>query len=76
MRSIALQPTPAIRVPRRFIDVDGNPTEVVTTGRYDPYVGIRATSIAKAMLACALMDHAQRHRAQCADVSTGTPKLR
>jgi chorismate synthase len=76
MRSIALTPTPAIRAPRCFIDVDGNPTEVVTTGRHDPYVGIRTTSIDEAMLACALMDHAQRHQAQCADVSTGTPKLR
>jgi chorismate synthase len=41
---------------------------VQTTGRHDPCVGIRATPIAEAMLACVLMDHALRHRAQCADV--------
>jgi chorismate synthase len=73
--SIALKPTSSIRVPRRSIDVDGNPTEVVTTGRHDPCVGIRATPIAEAMLACVLMDHALRHRAQCADVRTATPRL-
>ena len=73
--SIALKPTSSIRVPRRSIDVEGNPTEVITTGRHDPCVGIRATPIAEAMLACVLMDHALRHRAQCADVRTATPRL-
>ena len=66
--SIALKPTSSIRVPRRSIDRKGEPTTVQTTGRHDPCVGIRATPIAEAMLACVLMDHALRHRAQCGDV--------
>jgi chorismate synthase len=71
--SIALKPTSSIRIPRRTIDVRGNPVKVETTGRHDPCVGIRATPIAEAMLACVLMDHALRHRAQCGDV---TPPLK
>jgi chorismate synthase len=67
--SIALKPTSSIRLPRRTIDVKGNPAKVETTGRHDPCVGIRATPIAEAMLACVLMDHALRHRAQCGDVA-------
>jgi chorismate synthase len=70
--SIALKPTSSIRVPRRTIDVAGEATDISTTGRHDPCVGIRATPIAEAMLACVLMDHALRHRAQCADVSPPT----
>jgi len=66
--SIALKPTSSIRVPRRSIDRKGEPTTVKTTGRHDPCVGIRATPVAEAMLACVLMDHALRHRAQCGDV--------
>ena len=66
--SIALKPTSSIRLPRRTIDVRGAPATVQTTGRHDPCVGIRATPIAEAMLACVLMDHALRHRAQCGDV--------
>jgi len=66
--SIALKPTSSIRLPRRTIDRQGKPTTVETTGRHDPCVGIRATPIAEAMLACVLMDHALRHRAQCGDV--------
>src|SRR5437879_11660564 len=66
--SIALKPTSSIRLPRRSIDRKGEPTTVQTTGRHDPCVGIRATPIAEAMLACVLMDHALRHRAQCGDV--------
>jgi chorismate synthase len=66
--SIALKPTSSIRLPRRSIDRQGKATTVETTGRHDPCVGIRATPIAEAMLACVLMDHALRHRAQCADV--------
>jgi len=66
--SIALKPTSSIRLPRRSIDRQGKPVTVQTTGRHDPCVGIRATPIAEAMLACVLMDHALRHRAQCADV--------
>jgi chorismate synthase len=66
--SIALKPTSSIRLPRRTIDTQGRPVTIETTGRHDPCVGIRATPIAEAMLACVLMDHALRHRAQCADV--------
>jgi chorismate synthase len=66
--SIALKPTSSIRLPRRTIDAQGKAATVATTGRHDPCVGIRATPIAEAMLACVLMDHALRHRAQCGDV--------
>jgi chorismate synthase len=66
--SIALKPTSSIRLPRRTIDTQGKAATVQTTGRHDPCVGIRATPIAEGMLACVLMDHALRHRAQCADV--------
>jgi chorismate synthase len=66
--SIALKPTSSIRLPRRTIDRSGRATTVETTGRHDPCVGIRATPIAEAMLACVLIDHALRHRAQCGDV--------
>jgi chorismate synthase len=66
--SIALKPTSSIRFPRRTIDRHGRATTIETTGRHDPCVGIRATPIAEAMLACVLMDHALRHRAQCGDV--------
>jgi chorismate synthase len=68
--SIALKPTSSIRLPRRTIDVRGNPAIIETTGRHDPCVGIRATPIAEAMLACVLADHALRHRAQCGDVTS------
>jgi chorismate synthase len=67
--SIALKPTSSIRIPRRTIDARGQPATVATTGRHDPCVGLRATPIAEAMLACVLMDHALRHRAQCGDVT-------
>ena len=67
--SIALKPTSSIRLSRRTIDTRGQATTVQTTGRHDPCVGIRATPIAEAMLACVLMDHALRHRAQCGDVT-------
>ncbi len=73
---IALKPTSSIRIPRRSINKAGEPVMVETTGRHDPCVGIRATPIAEAMLAIVLMDHALRHRAQCAEVRTPTPKLR
>lgn len=74
--SIALKPTSSIRIPRRSINTSGEPVTVQTTGRHDPCVGIRATPIAEAMLACVLIDHALRHAAQCAGVSTSTPKIR
>lgn len=66
--NIALKPTSSLHLPGRSIDINGNPIEVVTKGRHDPCVGIRATPIAEAMLALVLMDHALRHRAQNADV--------
>ena len=66
--SIALKPTSSIRLPRRSVDRGGQPATVQTLGRHDPCVGIRATPIAEALLALVLMDHALRHRAQCADV--------
>ncbi len=62
--SIALKPTSSLRLPGRSIDRHGQPVEVITTGRHDPCVGIRATPIAEAMLALVLMDHALRHRGQ------------
>ncbi len=71
--SIALKPTSSLRLPARTIDLQGRPVEVVTKGRHDPCVGIRATPIAEAMLAIVLMDHMLRHRAQNADVSSPTP---
>ena len=71
--SIALKPTSSIIIPGRTIDADGNAVEVVTTGRHDPCVGLRATPIAEAMLALVLMDHYLRHRAQNADVRSTTP---
>lgn len=66
--SIAIKPTSSILVPRDTIDTQGQPTEVITKGRHDPCVGIRATPIAEALLALVVMDHALRHRAQCGDV--------
>ena len=68
--SIAIKPTSSIITPRDSIDSAGQPAQVVTKGRHDPCVGIRATPIAEAMLALVVMDHALRHRAQCGDVKT------
>ncbi len=66
--SIAIKPTSSILTPRDSIDMAGQPTSVITKGRHDPCVGIRATPIAEALLALVVMDHALRHRAQCGDV--------
>ncbi|MDE2418720.1 MAG: chorismate synthase [Burkholderiales bacterium] len=66
--SMAIKPTSSIITPRDSIDALGQPTQVITKGRHDPCVGIRATPIAEAMLALVVMDHALRHRAQCGDV--------
>jgi chorismate synthase len=66
--SIAIKPTSSIITPRDSIDVEGNATQVITKGRHDPCVGIRATPIAEAMLALVVMDLVLRHRAQCGDV--------
>jgi chorismate synthase len=73
--SIALKPTSSIRLPGRTVNIRGEPLEVVTTGRHDPCVGIRATPIAEAMLAIVLMDHLLRHRAQNIDVHSDTPVI-
>jgi len=72
---LAIKPTSSIRLPRRSIDLSGAPVVVQTYGRHDPCVGIRATPIAEAMLALVLIDHALRHRAQCADVVSATPRI-
>ncbi len=68
LASIALKPTSSIIKPAETIDKSGEETEIVTKGRHDPCVGLRATPIAEAMLAITLMDHYLRHRAQNADV--------
>ncbi|MEZ5510845.1 MAG: chorismate synthase [Gammaproteobacteria bacterium] len=73
---IALKPTSSIRIPGKSIDVHGNPVEVVTNGRHDPCVGVRATPIAEAMVALVLMDHVLRHRGQNMDVQSGTPVIK
>jgi chorismate synthase len=73
--SIVLKPTSSIVLPGHSVNLSGEPTQVVTKGRHDPCVGIRATPIAEAMLALVLMDHALRHRAQCADVGPVTPHI-
>jgi chorismate synthase len=75
LASIALKPTSSLRLPGRSVDLQGEPCEVVTTGRHDPCVGIRATPIAEAMLAIVLMDHYLRHRAQNLDVVSPTPVI-
>ncbi|MBB3230427.1 chorismate synthase [Halomonas stenophila] len=72
---LALKPTSSITTPGRSIDVKGQPVEVVTKGRHDPCVGIRATPIAEAMMALTLMDHLLRHRGQNQDVTVTTPRL-
>jgi chorismate synthase len=73
--SIALKPTSSIRLNVESIDKQGRETQVSTTGRHDPCVGIRATPIAEAMLALTLMDHALRHRAQNLNVKSTTPNI-
>jgi chorismate synthase len=73
--NIALKPTSSLHLPGRSVDVNGEPVEVITKGRHDPCVGIRATPIAEAMLAIVLMDHMLRHRAQNADVQCATPVI-
>ncbi|HTC16530.1 MAG TPA: chorismate synthase [Steroidobacteraceae bacterium] len=72
---LTLKPTSSIQVPGASIDRAGNAVQIVTTGRHDPCVGLRATPIAEAMLAIVLMDHYLRHRAQNADVKSATPDI-
>jgi chorismate synthase len=73
--SVAFKPTSSLRLPGGTVDADGNEVEVVTTGRHDPCVGLRAPPICEAMLALVLMDHALRHRAQCGDVGPVSPRV-
>ena len=73
--SIALKPTSSLRLPGRSIDRSGEPVEVVTTGRHDPCVGLRAAPIAEAMTALVLMDHWLRHRGQNADAPSSAPEI-
>lgn len=73
--SIAIKPTSSITTPGKSIDETGAAVDMRTTGRHDPCVGIRAVPIAEAMVALVLMDHALRHRAQNADVSSATPTI-
>ncbi len=72
---IALKPTSSLTIPGKSVDVAGNPIEMITKGRHDPCVGIRATPIAEAMLAIVLLDHYLRHRAQNGDVKSTTPVI-
>ncbi len=72
---IALKPTSSLHIPGRSIDVHGNPVEVITKGRHDPCVGIRATPIAEAMMALVLMDHLLRHRGQNGGVQHNVPVI-
>lgn len=73
--SMALKPTSSLRLPGKSINLNGEPVEVVTKGRHDPCVGIRATPIAEAMLAIVLMDHILRHRGQNLNVMSPTPVI-
>ncbi|WP_108124435.1 chorismate synthase [Saccharospirillum mangrovi] len=72
---IALKPTSSITIPGRSITRQGEATEMITKGRHDPCVGIRAVPIAEAMLALVLMDHWLRHRAQNAEVTPPIPPI-
>lgn len=73
--SIALKPTSSLRLPGQTVNREGQPVEVVTQGRHDPCVGIRATPIAEAMMAIVVMDHVLRNRGQNMDVSSGLTDL-
>ncbi|PJK07550.1 chorismate synthase [Lysobacteraceae bacterium NML95-0200] len=72
---VAFKPTSSLRLAAPGVDVTGAAVDIITTGRHDPCVGIRATPICEAMLALVLMDHALRHRAQCADVGEVAPRI-
>ena len=73
--AVAFKPTSSLRLPGQTVDVTGQPVEVVTTGRHDPCVGIRAVPIVESMMAWVLMDHLLLHRAQCHDVPEQTPRI-
>lgn len=73
--AVAFKPTSSLRLPGRTVDTSGEPVEIITTGRHDPCVGIRAIPIVEAMLALTLMDHWLLHQAQCGDVPPQTPLI-
>jgi len=73
--AVAFKPTSSLRLPGQTVDIDGEPAEVITTGRHDPCVGLRAPPIVEAMMALVLMDHVLLHRAQCADVEPQQPRI-
>lgn len=73
--AVAFKPTSSLRLPGQTVDIHGEPVEIITTGRHDPCVGIRAVPIVEAMMAWVLMDHVLLHRAQCADVPPQTPRI-
>ena len=73
--SVAFKPTSSLRLPGRGLDIHGEEVDIVTTGRHDPCVGLRAPPICEAMLALVLMDQALRHRAQCGDVGEVAPRI-
>lgn len=73
--SVAFKPTSSLRLPARGVDTNGDEVDIITTGRHDPCVGVRATPICEAMLALVLMDQALRHRAQCGDVGEVSPRI-
>lgn len=75
LASLALKPTSSVSVPGKTIDKSGKNTQIVTKGRHDPCVGLRATPIAEAMVALVIMDHYLRNRAQNADVRSATPEI-
>ena len=74
--SIVVKPTSSILIPRNTMDIEGNAAEIITKGRHDPCVGIRATPIAEALLALVVMEHVLAQRAQCGDVVSGTPVIK
>jgi chorismate synthase len=73
--AVAFKPTSSLRLPGRTVDTNGEPAEIIITGRHDPCVGIRAIPIVEAMLALTLMDHYLLHRAQCGDVAPQEPLI-
>ena len=73
--AVAFKPTSSLRLPGQTVDINGDPVEIITTGRHDPCVGIRAIPIVEAMLALTIMDHFLLHRAQCGDVGPQEPRV-
>src|SRR6202008_1097441 len=69
----AVKPTSSILSPRQTVDRRGAETDIMTKGRHDPCVGIRAVPVGEAMMACVLADHAMRHKAQCGYATARPP---